>query len=179
LSSHLEHDNPNSTPMHSWTIDQFEAHAAALEGRHLEAVRELAQSRAYQPGESREARLRWAALSLDANRRGHGDAPWDQARMQHQDFMLRTWIIEHLGPAPHPAWNPQVLAADTLAALTLDPAQAEDLSTNWRSLPIEQIRELRRHKNLTAHLNQLISHLEPGRTKEGLTTWIDARKRLP
>lgn len=166
--------------MNTLTIEQVESHAAAaLSGRELEGIRELAQSRARQPDESRETRLRWAALALDANRRSQSDRPWDLARMRCQDFMLRTWIIEHLGPGSDPAWDPQVLAADTLAALTLGPAQAEALAADWRNLPSERIRELRHHKNLTGHLDRLIGNLEPGGIKECLTIWIKVRKNLP
>ncbi|MFG1805437.1 hypothetical protein [Streptomyces sp. NPDC049040] len=93
--------------------------------------------------------------------------------------MLRTWVIEHLGPDAEPAWNPGVLATDTLAALTLDPAEAETLASDWRSLPIEQIGCLRRHKNLTAHLDRLIGYLRPGTTADLIATWIEVRKLLP
>ncbi|MFC0532050.1 hypothetical protein [Phytohabitans kaempferiae] len=43
--------------------------------------------------------------------------------MLAHNFALRTWIIEHLGPDTDPDWDPESLAADTLAALTLDPTQ--------------------------------------------------------
>lgn len=43
-----------------------------------------------------------------------------------------------------------------------DRADAGALGSNWRELPIERIRELRRHKNLTAHLERLLSHLQSG-----------------
>jgi hypothetical protein len=165
--------------MSTWTIDQYESHAAAVHGRALEAVRFDAQFRAYHSDEPRDVRLRWAALSLDANRRGHSEAPWEQARMHGQDFMLRTWVIEHLGPGPEPTWNPDVLAADTLAALTLDPAEAKALASAWRSLPIEQISHLRRHKNLTAHLDRLVGHLQPGPATDLLTVWTEVRRQLP
>ncbi|WP_181923937.1 hypothetical protein [Streptomyces inhibens] len=45
------------------------------------------------------------------------------------------------------------MASETLAALDLSPSQASALAGRWRDLAIEQIRELRRHKNLTAHLD--------------------------
>jgi hypothetical protein len=50
-----------------------------------------------------------------------------------------------------PDWNPEALANDTLAALSLEPRRAESLAAGRRDLPIEQIGDLRRHKNLTAH----------------------------
>lgn len=165
--------------MGTWTIDQCESHAATVQGRALEGVRFIAQFHACHSDVPEDVRLRWAALSLDANRRGHGDEPWEQARMHSQDFMLRTWVIENLGPGMEPAWNPEVLAADTIAALSLDPARADAQASDWRSLPQDQIGHLRRHRNLTAHLDRLISHLRPGPTTDLVAAWIEARKHLP
>ena len=43
--------------------------------------------------------------------------------------MLRMWVIDRLGPVPTcPDWSPDALAADTLGALTLTPAQAQALA---------------------------------------------------
>lgn len=43
-----------------------------------------------------------------------------------------------------------------------DRAGAGALGSNWRELPIERIHGLRRNKNLTAHLERLLSHLQSG-----------------
>ncbi|MFM9370610.1 hypothetical protein [Streptomyces sp. Da 82-17] len=62
-------------------------------------------------------------------------------------------VLEQLGfgfDEADPDWSPKVLAADTLKALTLLPAQAAALACDWRGLPVGQVRELRGHKNLTA-----------------------------
>ena len=75
--------------------------------------------------------------------------------------------------------NPEALATDTLAALTVDPEDARAMSASWRDLPIEQIAELRRHKNLTAHLDRLVGLLPPGLTRERVATWVEVRKLLP
>jgi hypothetical protein len=53
------------------------------------------------------------------------------------------------------------------------------MSTHWRDLPTEQIGELRRHKNLTAHLDRLVGCLQAGPVKERLTTWLGVREQLP
>jgi hypothetical protein len=175
LSDDTDHD------LTAWDIDRLETFVATVQAgdRRLEAARWVAQLRAYLDDQPRHLRLRWATLSLKANRRLGGDSPWDRARMLSQDFMLRTWIIEHLGPAPDPDWNLQALAADTLAALTLDPAQARALSASWRDLPIEQISELRRHKNMIAHADRIAGGLAPGPTKDQLNAWIEIRSLLP
>jgi hypothetical protein len=99
--------------------------------------------------------------------------------MAHQNFWLRTWIIKHLGPDTDPDWDPSALAADTLAALTLDPAQASTTAANWPDLLPEQIGELRRHKNLTSHLATLVIYLQPGPTRDQVAGWIEVREHLP
>ncbi|MFJ8085383.1 hypothetical protein ACIQ6Y_32975 [Streptomyces sp. NPDC096205] len=49
--------------------------------------------------------------------------------MAHQDFMLRMWMIDQLGPDDGDRdWCPEALASDTLDALTFSPAQAADLA---------------------------------------------------
>ncbi|GHG50256.1 hypothetical protein GCM10018779_10220 [Streptomyces griseocarneus] len=68
--------------------------------------------------------------------------------------MLRMWVIDQLGPDDKdPDWNPERLATDTAAVLTLAPCDARALTAHWRSLGIDQIGELRRYKNLTVHLD--------------------------
>jgi len=181
LSGDTVSDLPDGD-LSAWTIERLEAHAAALApgSKALETVRVLAQSHAYRSGEDPHARLRWARLSLDANRRAHGSGAWDRARMLSHDFMLRTWIIGHLGPDDaDPNWSPEALAADTLAALTLDPGQAGTVPKSWHELPVEQIGELRRHKTLTAHLDTLIGYLQPGPARDQLSVWNQVRVRLP
>ncbi|MEY9873270.1 hypothetical protein ABH931_002752 [Streptacidiphilus sp. MAP12-33] len=162
------------------SIESVETHMARIPSKQeLEQIREVAQSHAYRSEEPRGDRLRWAKLSLAANKRFHGDDPQAQARMRQQELMLRTWIIEHLGPDADSDWNPQALAEDTLAALTLEPGEAEAASADWRELPIEQIRLLRHHKNLTGHVDRLIPRLEPGQIKDQLAKWASVRAHLP
>lgn len=93
--------------------------------------------------------------------------------------MLRTWVIDQLGPDDDPNWSPETLAADTIAALALSPAEARALADHWRDLGVEQIGELRRHKNLTAHLDRLVNHLEPGPARNQLLAWAETRQHLP
>ncbi|MBC2904354.1 hypothetical protein H4N64_22520 [Streptomyces sp. PSKA01] len=146
-----------------------------IDGAALEAVRVVAQGHAYDAGRPEEVRREWAALSLLANRR-MGDAG-SAGRAAHQEFMLRMWVIDTFGP--HPDWSPHTLATDTLGALPLPPSEARALARDWRDLPVDRIRELRRHKNLTAHLERLIGHLEAGPTRDRLLRWIEVRRQLP
>ncbi|MFF2518851.1 hypothetical protein [Streptomyces sp. NPDC058086] len=172
-------DEPNLN-FSSWSIESLETHMVGLRRRQeLERIRTVAQSHVYRSVQSRDVRLRWAKLSLAANRRFHGDGLWEQARMRSQEFALRTWVIEHLGTAADPAWNPEALANDTLAALSLAPRRAESVAAGWRDLPIEQIGDLRRHKNLTAHIDRLMPSLPSGPIKDQLASWASVRRHLP
>ncbi len=159
----------------TWPIERLRAYAMQIVGGSLEGVRVVAQGHAYDAGQPDEARREWAELSLLANRRMGDDG--SPGRAAHQDFMLRMWVIDTLGP--HPEWSPDTLATDTLAALSLTPAEAGAYAHDWRDLPIERIRELRRHKNLTAHLERLTAHLGPGPTRDRLLHWIEVRRLLP
>ncbi len=94
--------------------------------------------------------------------------------------MLRMWVIDQLGPDDNdPDWSPETLASETVAALDLTPPQASALASRRRDLAIEQIRDLRRHKNLTAHLDQLVNHIEPSPTRDQLLIWTELRRLLP
>ncbi|MGE7439506.1 MULTISPECIES: hypothetical protein [Kitasatospora] len=168
------------TNLSSWSVEDVEAHMAGLpRGQELERIRVVAQSHVNRSLEPREVRLRWAKLSLAANKQFHGDEPWSQTRMRCQEFRLRTWVIEHIGPDADPDWNPDALAEDTIAALSLQPGQAEATAANWRELPIEQIGVLRRHKNLTGHIDRLMPSLRPGPIKDQLAAWASVRAHLP
>ncbi|MFJ4843212.1 hypothetical protein [Streptomyces sp. NPDC088746] len=165
----------------TWPIERLQALTSdAHDWSQLESVRVVAQQHAYDSSQPREMRRHWAELSLLANRRMLGDGAEGSARELQQDFMLRTWVIEHLGPEDENSdWSPEALGVDTLAALAMSPSEAATLATKWRELPIQQIRELRRHKNLTAHLEWLIGHLQPGPTRDPLLPWIETRQLLP
>lgn len=180
LSDDADHNQP-FPDLSTYTIDQLEQYLTVLEGsnQELEGVRVVAQLNAYRSDESRDTRRRWAKMSLTANAQMRADDPCDRARQGRQNFALRTWIIEHLGPGEDPDWNPEALAADTLAVLPVDANQAATLSAKWRDLPIKQISELRRHKNLTAHVDRLVGYLQEGPTKDRLIAWLGVRAQLP
>ncbi|MEU3509292.1 hypothetical protein ABZ733_15590 [Streptomyces longwoodensis] len=149
-------------------------------GEPLETARVAAQGHAYARDRPREDRLRWAALSLLANRGLRDGTGTRRVRVAHQEFMLRMWMIEQLGPDDtDPDRSPEALAADTLDALTLTPARAAALADGWRDLPVGDILVLRWHKNLTAHLTWLVGHLAPGPVREALVTWGGIRPLLP
>ena len=165
----------------TWPVERLQAFAMdAQSWGDLESVRLVAQQHAYDSDQPSGTRRRWAELSLLANQRMHSDGPRCSAREIQQELMLRMWVIDHLGPEEEdPNWSPDRLASDTLDALALTPSEAEALASNWRELPIEQIRELRQHKNLTLHLDSLIRYLRPSSQRDQLLLWTETRILLP
>lgn len=168
-----------SGDLSTWTVERLDVFAEYAQEQQLEAVRVVAQGHAHCSDEDRETRYQWAKLSLRANKPLH-DGPWGRAGVTQQSFMLRMWVIEELGADEKDRdWNPEALAADTLAALALPPAEARALAAHWRDLTVEQIGELRRHRNLTAHLDRLIRHLRLSPVQERLLSWRETRRHLP
>ncbi|QTU58451.1 hypothetical protein F3K21_41585 [Streptomyces scabiei] len=117
-------DDP-SHDLGTWSIERLRSFTERVQDGQLEAVRVVAQQHAYSAVGSPEACREWARLSLRANQRMSGDRSWDRARKAHQNFMLRMWVIERLGPDPGDRlWDPEALAADTVSALDLTPVAA-------------------------------------------------------
>jgi hypothetical protein len=172
--------DPAKDDLGSWSLESLEARMAGVHREHeSEQIRLVAQAHVCSSALPRDARLRWAALALAANRRFPGQGPREEARARSQEFALRTWVVEHIGTDGERDWNPEALATDTLAALRLAPYRAESLAAGWRGLPVEQIAELRRHKNMTAHLDRLMPVLLPGPVKERIARWVSVRRFLP
>lgn len=179
MSSDASREEPGHD-LSTWTLDQLQTFIHDAHGRQLETARVAAQGQAYNSSHPQEARRQWAKLSLLANRRMLDNTEGSSARVAHQDFMLRMWVIDRLGPDDtDPDWSPEALASDTLDALTFTLTQAAGLAEGWRDLPIEQIRALRWHKTLTAHLENLVGHLEPGPVRERIAAWTATRQHLP
>ncbi|WSA79989.1 hypothetical protein OG930_32810 [Streptomyces sp. NBC_01799] len=179
MSTSADQQGPEQD-LSTWAIERLQSFAMDARGRQLEAVRIVAQGHAYHSDQPQEARRQWAKLSLLANRRMHSDSTGDQSRAVQQDFMLRMWVIDQPGSDDKdPDWSPETLASETVAALDLTPPQASALVGRWRDLAIEQIHDLRRHKNLTAHLDRLVNHIEPSPTRDQLLIWTHLRRLLP
>ncbi|WP_406087720.1 hypothetical protein [Streptomyces virginiae] len=179
MSSDADREDLGRDPS-TWTLDQLQMFIQNARGQQLETARVAAQGHAYYSADPQETRRQWAKLSLLANRLMLPDGEGHLKRVTQQDFMLRMWVIDRLGPDDtDPDWSPEALAADTLDALTITPAQAATLADGWRDLAIEQIRKLRCHKNLTSHLETLLGYLAPGRTRDQLLAWTSTRRLLP
>jgi hypothetical protein len=149
-------------------------------GQTLDVIRQVAAARALRSDGPLPDRLRLAKIALAVNQRMHGDTRSARVRAATQEFVLRAGIIDRYRPGTaDPAWDPDVLAEQTLAALSFSPVQARALATGWRERPLEQIRELRWHKNLTGHLEMLIDHVRPGPVRDQLLVWMETRRHLP
>ncbi|MET7551477.1 hypothetical protein ABZS95_38700 [Streptomyces sp. NPDC005479] len=179
MSSDAHREEPGRD-LSTWTLDQLQTFIHDARGQQPETASVAAQGQAYNSSHPQEARRHWAKLALLANRRMLDHAEGHPARVAQQEFMLRMWVIKRLGPDDTDTdWIPEALASDTLDALTFTPPEAAGLAEGWRDLPTEQIRELRRHKNLTAHLESLVGYLAPGPVREPLVTWTATRPLLP
>ncbi|WP_412742819.1 hypothetical protein [Krasilnikovia sp. MM14-A1004] len=107
-------------------------------------------------------------------------AGYDRWSAAADEFNLRSLLIRQLGSVPDDEnWDPGALGRDVLAALTLTPAQAAEMAQRWRTLPIEQIRLLRRHKILLTPLAQLADQLPAGPDAERIRTWLSVQPTLP
>lgn len=174
--------SPSIADARAWPFDEFQAWADRTDhhDQELEQIREVTVSHTQDDRLDAESRKRWAKLSLHTNARMTGEHPWQQARKADNNLRLRTLIIDRLGPdESDPDWNPNVVASDILAVLTLTPATAREMSSHWQILPIDQIASLRRHKNATAPLQQLLRHLQPGPTHDHAREWLAVRDLLP
>lgn len=171
---------PTAPDLSTWTIDRLEHYMATLtDGRELDRARWVAHEHACRPGEYRgDVRRRWAKLASAADVGLPGDNLWDLDRRAQLGFSLRMWIIEQFGPDGDRFWDTDALAADTLAALTLDADQATAMAANWRDLQREQIRDLYRHRDLTCHVDQLVGHLQAGLVRERLIGWVGFGRHL-
>ncbi|MFD8584395.1 hypothetical protein ACFV2A_16020 [Streptomyces californicus] len=179
MSSNAHREEPGHD-LSTWTLGQLQTFIHDTRGQQLETARVAAQGQAYNSSHPQEARRQWAKLALLANRRMLDHVEGHPARVAQQDFMLRMWVIDRLGPDDtDPDWSPEALASDTLDALSFTPPQAAALAEGWRDLLTGQIRELRRHRNLTAHLKSLLGYLAPGPVRERLVTWTATRPLLP
>ena len=165
-----------------WAFEQVQAWANQSDhhGQELERIREVTVFHAQDEHLDPEDRKRWAKLSLQINARMNGDDSWQQAGTATNNFGLRALIIDRLGPDPHdPDWNPYRVAAEILGSLTMTPSHARDLSDHWHTLSIDQMGELRRIKNVTAPLKQLLRHVQPGPICDKAQEWLAIRGLLP
>jgi len=159
---------------------QIWADRADLNGHAIEHLRWIALSRAQNTRLDGESRKKWAKLALRVNARADRDRPFAQARIAAQSAQLRTLIIDQLGPDRDDRdWDPDIVAADILADLTVQPARARELSGTWRDMPLDQMASLRGIKNVTAPLARLLPHLQPGTNCDLIREWIAVRNLLP
>jgi hypothetical protein len=165
-----------------WAFEQVQAwaHRSDHHGQELECLRVVTVSHAQDEHLDPDDRKRWAKLSLQVNARMNGNDPWQQTRAATNDFGLRTLIIDRLGPDTRdPDWDPDRVAAEILGSLTMTPSYARELSDRRQTLSIEQMGELRRIKNITAPLKQLLRHLQLGPVCDQAREWVATRGLLP
>jgi hypothetical protein len=177
----------SSRDMAGWSASQLREWAEGLD--ESRAPRDVkwwsyayvtSQGNAYDAALADEARREWAAVFLlivDCMERFAARDRWAAAA---ERFNMRAYLIHHLGQVDGSAtWNADTLAHDILAMLTLSPRQAREQAEQWPSLPIDQIRALRHHKNVLAPLT-LVAHLLGPTAEAGLAReWLALRPQLP
>lgn len=143
-------------------------------------TRWIAQLHVYDRTLTAEARREWAEVALSLTDRAERYAGYDRWSASADGFNLRSLVIRDLGSVPGDEnWDRAALVRSILAAMTLTPARAAQLAVRWQSLPVEQIRLLRRHKNLLAPLVPLVDQLPAGPDAERVHAWLLVLPHLP
>lgn len=95
-------------------------------------------------------------------------------------FQMRAYVIRQLGQvAGSTTWNVASLAHDVLAMLTLNPGEAREQTRIWRSLPTDQVRTLRQHKNVLAALESVADLMGRSPYVDLVREWLALRPELP
>ncbi|MDZ5447885.1 hypothetical protein U2F26_35205 [Micromonospora sp. 4G57] len=143
-------------------------------------TRWIAQLHVYDRALTAEARREWAEVALSLTDRAERFAGYDRWSAAADSFNLRSRLIQELGSVPGDEnWDQAALVRSVLGAVTLMPAQANELAESWQTLPIEHILLLRRHKNLVAPLAPLVDQLPARPDAERVRTWLAILPNLP
>ena len=143
-------------------------------------TRWIAQLHAYDRTLTAEVRREWADVALSLTDHAERFAGYDRWSATADACNLRSLLIGEIGSVPGDAtWDQAALVRSVLAAVTLMPAQAGELAARWQTLPIEQIRLLRRHKNLLAPLAPLVDQLPAGPDADRARAWLAVLPNLP
>ena len=183
MSSTLE----PSRDMAGWSPQQLREWAAGLD--ETRAPRDVnwwayvlvtPQRHAYDTALADEARREWAEVFLllvGCMERFTARDRWSAAADR---FRMRANLIRQLGQVDGSAtWNADALTHDVLAMLTLSPSQAREQAGQWRSLPIDQIRTLRHHKNVLRPLTLVADLLGPTQEAALAREWLTLYPDLP
>jgi hypothetical protein len=138
------------------------------------------QQHAYDAGLTDEARREWGdafLLLVDCMQRFTTYHPWAAATDR---FHMRAHLIRQLGQVnDSTTWNADSLSHDVLTMLTLSPSQAREETRKWRSLPSDQIRMLRQHKNVLTALESVADLIGRSPYADLAREWLALRPGLP
>jgi hypothetical protein len=143
-------------------------------------IRHLAQRLLYDQSRPADERRQWAlvgiAVSQCAERFGL-QRPHDAAIDRSY---VRVNVIRGVGPEHDGGpWDPLAVTADVLDSMTMSPVDASSLSDDWRSLPVEDIRGLRRLKNRLGPVALIVDFLPAGDLRNQAERWLAVRDALP
>ena len=144
-------------------------------------VRWMAQQHAHNGRLPTQQRRDWAKTMLAAS---ECEQRFGKQRQWHSEaldrFHMRVYVIVNLSSVPdEEIWQPATLARDVLNTLTMQPEQAQQLAEQWRTLPLDQIRLLRDHKNLLGCLVPVVGLLPDGDLSVRVHAWLTVRPKLP
>jgi hypothetical protein len=177
---------PVCPDMTGWTPNRVREWAARLDGSRaprsinwwLRVRWTTPQQHAYNETLPDEARREWAEVFLlfvDCMERFTTYDRWNAALDR---FNMRALLIRHLGQVDGSAtWNADALKHDVLAMLTLSPTREQ--AGRWRSLPEDQILNLRHHKSVLLTLASVARLLDPCEDADVVREWLALRPDLP
>ncbi|MFF5449059.1 hypothetical protein [Streptomyces sp. NPDC012888] len=144
-----------------------------------EGMRALAVSHMQDTALGDEERIRWGRVALAATVRSRRE-PMDGAAAEAR---VRAYLIRQFGPltdATDGLRDPAALCSFVLDRIDRTPAEAVRAARHWRDLELTGILGLRRVKNLTAALEDVVPHLPPGHPLTGpAAAWLTVRRHLP
>jgi hypothetical protein len=165
--------------LRDWADGLNDSHAPRDINWWLQA-RWAAQQHAYNAGLTDDARRGWAdvfLLLVDCMQRFTIYDPWVAAADR---FHVRAHLIRELGQVDgSTTWNADSLAHDVLAMLTLSPSEACEETRKWRSLPTDQVRTLRQHKNVLTALESVADLMGQPAYVDLAREWLALRPHLP
>jgi hypothetical protein len=136
--------------------------ASGLTTVERETLRTVCVSGMQQEGLPEGERIRWARSALAVIDLQH-KASDDPRREAANAAAARAYVIRYLGQAGQDdIGNPTELARYVLAHIHEAREDVASIAPDWRSLPKDQIRELRRIKNLLAPLKGIEEMLDTG-----------------
>ncbi|MFJ2058720.1 hypothetical protein ACIOMM_22605 [Streptomyces sp. NPDC087908] len=170
--------------MQSLERSTLEPEARSWPPERWEQLRDLAVGGMQRRDLPTEVRLRWGRLALSAISWKYRTGP--SQMMTADSARVRAYMIKEFGDSETDlARNLTALCSDVLRDLGMPLETAARLAAGWRTLPREQMLQLRRIKNLLTPLLLLQPHLKRGEPEgknpalQNVRAWLELIPELP